>query len=50
MTVEKTRHANGTSWVTTTECSFCGAAIDNQESMAKHLRYDCPEYGGDDDE
>ncbi|WP_199722400.1 hypothetical protein [Haloarcula sp. Atlit-120R] len=32
--------------VITTECPFCDSDIDPQQSLAKHLDTDCPEYGG----
>jgi hypothetical protein len=32
--------------IVTTACSFCGEQIPEQESLADHLRNDCPENGG----
>ncbi|WP_157829474.1 hypothetical protein [Haloarcula sp. Atlit-47R] len=32
--------------VITTGCPFCDSDIDPQQSLAKHLDTDCPEYGG----
>lgn len=35
-------------YVTTDGCPFCGADLGRKESLAKHLRGDCP--GGESDE
>jgi len=41
MTIEQRQHANGSTYPTATACPFCEVAIDEQESLAKHLRHHC---------
>lgn len=43
MSYKPSEHKTGT--VITTECALCGAEIDEGQSLAKHLRWKCPEVG-----
>jgi len=45
MTIEyrQRKDGNGSVDVVTTACPFCGATLDPQQSLAKHLRYTCEE-------
>ena len=45
MAIEKRDHS-----VVATGCPFCEEPLEEQESLAQHLDYNCPEYGGDDDD
>jgi hypothetical protein len=36
-----------TTTVVTTECPFCGASLDEQQSLADHIRADCTEQEGE---
>ncbi|AAV44349.1 unknown (plasmid) [Haloarcula marismortui ATCC 43049] len=42
MAIEKRGNA-----VIATGCPFCDSDIDPQQSLAKHLNNDCPEFGGE---
>jgi len=38
-----------TTTVVTTQCSFCEEELDEQQSIADHLRAGCPEWEGNDE-
>jgi len=43
MTVEHRSRENGSQYAKATACPFCDDDIGQQESLAKHLRFDCEE-------